>query len=82
LSSADYSPIYKILLKPDAESTAAPACQFALTMFYIFLLTLIIGSDRRSETKQWKIVRFRSRLRHFRLIISCCRHFVRFVVNF
>jgi len=36
-------------------------------------LWLIIGSDRRSETKQGKIVRFRSCLRHFRFIISCRR---------
>jgi len=46
------------------------------------VIWLIIGSDRRSETKQGKIVRFRSCLRHFRFIISCRRHFVRFVLNF
>jgi len=48
----------------------------------IFSERLIIGSDRRSETKQGKIVRFRSCLRHFRFIISCHRHFVTFVLNF
>jgi len=45
-----------------------------------FVLRLIIGSDRRSQTKQGKIVRFRSCLRHFRFIISCRRHFVRFIL--
>jgi len=47
-----------------------------------FVLRIITGSDRRPETKQGKIVRFRSCLRHFRFIISCRRHFFQFVVNF
>jgi len=33
--------------------------------------TLIIGSDRRTESKQGKIVMFESCLRHFRFTISC-----------
>jgi len=49
---------------------------------YTVPVRLIIGSDRRSETKQAKIVRCRSCLRHFRFIISCCRHFFPFVLNF
>jgi len=46
------------------------------------IIRLIIGSDQRSETKQGKIVRFRSCQRHFRFIISCRRHFVWFILNF
>jgi len=47
-----------------------------------YLQRLIIGSDQRSETKQGKIVRFRSCIRHFQFIISCRHHFVPFVFNF
>jgi len=52
-----------------------------LAHLHHYSLKIIIGSDWRPEIKQGKIVRFRSCLRHFRFIISCRRHFVRFVVN-
>jgi len=62
------------------SSCTATTLHTAISRYFYWL---IIGSDQRSETKQGKIVRFRSYcLCHFRFIISCRRHFVRFVLNF
>jgi len=74
---------YHINKPPSANIRYALSCvNYSWTMCFKNCKRLIIGSDRRSETKQGKIVRFRSCLRHFRFIISCRRHFVQFVLNF
>jgi len=43
----------------------------AIRIYQYLFVPLIIGSDRWPESKQGKIVRSRSCLRHFWFIISC-----------
>ena len=67
---------------PDCTVIVFSQVRYLLIVTIFIIIKLIIGSDQRSETKKEKIVRFRSCLRHFRFIISCRRHFVRFILNF
>jgi len=40
---ADYSPLYRIVLKPDAESAAAPACEQASCSYHIYVVFIVIN---------------------------------------